>query len=433
MAWELTGNTGTTASNFLGTTDQRPFVIKTNNKEVVRVNPDGPANKVEIAAPLAVTGDRPFITLQDANAGNAPTFVQNMNGDILLIPANPGGAIAAMVLKANTDIVGIGILNPPSDTKVAIEAEEGHGLFSRSETGNGVIGHSNGDPAGGNAGLFGEHLNNGTGVTGKSEGGNGVAGLSQTGKGVFGLSVSEHGVFGQSQNSRGVGGISDTDIGVFGVSTSGQGVRGQSVSEHGVLGTSQSSRGVGGISETDIGVFGVSTSGQGVRGQSVGGIGVFGTGRVAGRFEGDVEVTGDIRLVHADCAEDFDIAGMEKIESGTVMVLNQDGTLQPSQQPYDKKVAGVISGTGDYKPAIVLDRQPTDTNRLAIALIGKVYCKVDARYLPIEVGDLLTTSPTRGHAMKAEDSLKAFGAVIGKALRPLASGHGLIPILIALQ
>jgi hypothetical protein len=35
--------------------------------------------------------------------------------------------------------------------------------------------------------------------------------------------------------------------------------------------------------------------------------------------------------------------------------------------------------------------------------------------------------------MKAEDPLKAFGAVIGKALRPLAEGQGLVPILIALQ
>jgi len=35
--------------------------------------------------------------------------------------------------------------------------------------------------------------------------------------------------------------------------------------------------------------------------------------------------------------------------------------------------------------------------------------------------------------MKARDPLKAFGAVIGKALRPLTEGQGLIPILIALQ
>ncbi len=65
--------------------------------------------------------------------------------------------------------------------------------------------------------------------------------------------------------------------------------------------------------------------------------------------------------------------------------------------------------------------------------MGKVCCKVDAQYSPIEVGDLLTTSPTSGHAMKATDPLKAFGSVIGKALRPLTAGQGMIPILIALQ
>jgi hypothetical protein len=35
--------------------------------------------------------------------------------------------------------------------------------------------------------------------------------------------------------------------------------------------------------------------------------------------------------------------------------------------------------------------------------------------------------------MKASDQLKAFGAVIGKALRPLTAGQGLIPIVVALQ
>jgi hypothetical protein len=52
---------------------------------------------------------------------------------------------------------------------------------------------------------------------------------------------------------------------------------------------------------------------------------------------------------------------------------------------------------------------------------------------PIEVGDLLTTSSCSGHAMKASDPFRAFGAVIGKALRPLASGRGKIPVLVALQ
>jgi hypothetical protein len=46
---------------------------------------------------------------------------------------------------------------------------------------------------------------------------------------------------------------------------------------------------------------------------------------------------------------------------------------------------------------------------------------------------LLTTLPTGGHAMKADDPAKAFGYVSGKALRPPEEGRGLIPILIALQ
>jgi hypothetical protein len=58
---------------------------------------------------------------------------------------------------------------------------------------------------------------------------------------------------------------------------------------------------------------------------------------------------------------------------------------------------------------------------------------VDASYGAIKVGDLLTTSPTPGHAMRTDDPMKAFGAVIGKALQPLATDIGLIPILIALQ
>ena len=115
------------------------------------------------------------------------------------------------------------------------------------------------------------------------------------------------------------------------------------------------------------------------------------------------------------------------------MTLNNDGVLGQCQQAYDNRVAGVVSGAGDYKPAIILDKQAGKSHRKPIALMGKVYCKVDASYASIEVGDLLTTSDTPGHAMKATDPLKAFGSVIGKALRPLKERQGLIPILIALQ
>jgi hypothetical protein len=62
-----------------------------------------------------------------------------------------------------------------------------------------------------------------------------------------------------------------------------------------------------------------------------------------------------------------------------------------------------------------------------------VWCKVDADCGPVEVGDMLTTSPTPGHAMRAVDPVRAFGAVVGKALGSLQSGRGLIPILVTLH
>jgi hypothetical protein len=69
----------------------------------------------------------------------------------------------------------------------------------------------------------------------------------------------------------------------------------------------------------------------------------------------------------------------------------------------------------------------------AIALVGTAYCLVDATIAPIQPGDLLTTSTTPGHAMKASDPAQSFGAVIGKALAPLRTGRGLVPIVITLQ
>jgi hypothetical protein len=148
---------------------------------------------------------------------------------------------------------------------------------------------------------------------------------------------------------------------------------------------------------------------------------------------GDITAMGDIAIQNADCAEEFAIKDVARIEPGTVMVLGDGGVLCQSTEAYDTKVAGVISGAGDLKPGLILDKHSAAPDRMPLALMGKVYCKVDAQYAPIAVGDLLTTSPTQGHAMKVTDPLRAFGAIIGKALRPLAAGTGLVPILVALQ
>ncbi len=306
-------------------------------------------------------------------------------------------------------------------------------------------------------------------VVGISESGTPQPGVGVFGQsdatGVWGISKTWHGVVGQSQSTQG-------GAGVFGGSEVGPGVIGESKVWHAVYGKSQSTTGGAAVfgehTGNGAGTVGFSPSGEGLRGISESGEGVHaetksptqaaiagfnlnpsGTGAAiyakkeggqghAGFFEGRVTVTGDLTahdvfIAGGDCAEEFAIAQTVEIEPGMVMVLGQDGALQPSQQAYDKRVAGVISGAGDYKPGIVLDKQQPSEYRMPVALVGKVYCKVDAHYASIEVGDLLTTSPTPGHAMKAVDPLKAFGAVMGKALRPFDAGCGLIPILVTLQ
>ena len=297
------------------------------------------------------------------------------------------------------------------------------------------------------AAIGGENTAGGDGIFGK--GNRGVVGVSDGFQGVFGLSRDNAGVVGESTNFDGVFGVSHKNttagvsghnetggFGVFGESKNGgRGVAGFSDTFQGVYGHSDANAGVVGESEQFDGVFGVNhrSDRAGVSGRVMNNDGTVNKEGLAAFFDGKVVVTNDILLSNADCAEDFDVTPSATIEPGTVMVLGEEGILHPNQQAYDKRVAGVVSGAGNYKPGLVLDKQQSQQGRQPVALLGKVYCKVDANYAPIEAGDLLTTAPTPGHAMKATDQLKAFGAVIGKALRPLKAGQGLIPILIALQ
>ena len=170
----------------------------------------------------------------------------------------------------------------------------------------------------------------------------------------------------------------------------------------------------------------------------LGGVGA--NGDITLKNSNDVETikikgsSGDIEFLNADFAEDFDIAAevISTVEPGTVMSLNEAGKLIPCRKNYDSRVVGVIAGAGKYKPGIVMDKNG-EPNRLPVAIMGKVYCKVDARQAAINVGDLITTSERAGYAMKATDRNLAFGAVIGKALQPVKSGTAIIPILVNLQ
>jgi hypothetical protein len=166
--------------------------------------------------------------------------------------------------------------------------------------------------------------------------------------------------------------------------------------------------------------------------QSVDGIGLSAAGRVAGHFDGNVEVTGDIRLVNGDCAERFQVETGADCSPGTVMIITESGLLAPCSLPLDTRVIGVVSGAGSLKPALILDCKMGGSDAVPIALSGKVYCKVDARSVPIVTGDILTTCDTLGHAMKCEPS-RSNGCVIGKALGSISGDVGLLPILVGLR
>jgi len=377
MAWELTGNAGTDpATNFLGTTDNEPLIIKTNGTESLRVNAGGSVN---FAGAVGIAGD----------LGIGPT---------------------------NSHLYVYGPLATPN-----VETTELLRLTRQA-----VGGVKNGNSAGLFLGAFEPGINgrsrldiNVSGTPGDSNGWGGIPDVT-----VMTL---------QGNGSVGIGTTSpNCKLTVIGTETTPSG-GGAAIQL-----TNSASGGTDwylrvGATGTDTPVGGFSIANDERYCLTITRDGTVSTRDGSLSVGGNVTVGGDVILTGADCAEEFDIAEAVDIEPGTVMVLDQDGALHQSHQAYDKRVAGVISGAGDYRPGVILDRQHTRDNRLPIALVGKVYCKADAQYAPIEVGDLLTTSPTAGHAMKADDPVKAFGSVIGKALCPLETGQGLVPILIALQ
>jgi hypothetical protein len=140
---------------------------------------------------------------------------------------------------------------------------------------------------------------------------------------------------------------------------------------------------------------------------------------------------GDINLNNADGAEEFEVDD-DGAEPGSVLVIDDETRLRLADRPYDRRVAGIVSGAAGLRPGIVLGRR-REGGRIPVALFGKVNCRIDASYGPVVAGDLLTTSETPGHAMRAKPGHRALGAVIGKALRALNSGRDLVPVLVALQ
>jgi hypothetical protein len=141
-----------------------------------------------------------------------------------------------------------------------------------------------------------------------------------------------------------------------------------------------------------------------------------------------------------DMAEPFAFSDQDVVPGSVVVIDNEHpGQLRLSSAPYDKRVAGVISGAGGIHPALMLTRAEStgtggasDTNQ-NVALSGRVYVLADASGGAIKPGDLLTTSNTSGHCMRAADYERARGSILGKAMSSLPEGKGLVLALVTLQ
>ena len=137
-----------------------------------------------------------------------------------------------------------------------------------------------------------------------------------------------------------------------------------------------------------------------------------------------------------DVAEPFMIRKDAEYPRGSVMVISdeREGELQLSNREYDTRVAGIISGANGINPGLQLTQKGyNDVGGQPVALTGRVYCRADANFGAIKPGDLLTTSPRPGHAMKVTSHQRAQGAVLGKAMSALDEGTGYVLVLVTLQ
>ena len=155
---------------------------------------------------------------------------------------------------------------------------------------------------------------------------------------------------------------------------------------------------------------------------------------------GDGRITTQVLQITggSDLSENFDINGAkDTLLPGMIVSIDPKnvGELVLCHQAYDKKVAGIVSGAGGVKTGMLMGQAGTKADgKHPVALTGRVYCWVDADAGgPVEAGDLITTSGTPGHGMKVGDSARASGAIIGKAMSPLAKGKGLVLMLVSLQ
>jgi len=125
--------------------------------------------------------------------------------------------------------------------------------------------------------------------------------------------------------------------------------------------------------------------------------------------------------LYADLAEKY--LADQQYDSGTVLQFGGDKEVTITTEANTNKIAGVVTTA----PAFLMNDALNQENTVAVALQGRVPCKVIGK---INKGNMLVASATAGVACAAEGEIK-MGTVIGKSLENYDSDQvGVIEIAI---
>jgi hypothetical protein len=335
-------------------------------------------------------------------------------------------------------------------TALRVESTEGIGLHGSGRV-YGIYGSNAGAGQGSGFGGYFES-STGIGVSGRSTAAPttnnqyapGVAGYSQHGVGVLGQSATGFAVYGTSPGI-GAGGVGQV-YGIYGASSApaqGAGYGGYFVSSTGIGVSGRSTAALTGNNAYAPGVYGYSQQGAGVMGEAGPG-----AASVAGFFLGNVVVQGNLTVTGSKGGYVVDMAlndGDEPLTPGDLVIVTGVanpvighipvplvrkadsagstaviGVVEAAHGPHENGAAGASDGAaypGDYLTIVTLGAFMT--------------IKVDAGYGPVQPGDLLVSSPTPGHAMRADNPQA--GTIIGKALSALDEGTGTVAVMVTLQ